>query len=78
MATGNLVISPDIGSLGEVVSPNKALIYNQKNKKDSLASILKEASSNIKSFSELTSQAKAFTEHNTWKNRAEKIVSSFK
>lgn len=72
-ATKNLVVTPCIGSLSEIVSNKNSLIYNH-DFGNGLLKIFKEIDSHLKNSKEIREHAFKFVEEFNWHNRAKKII----
>ena len=75
-ATGNLIISPNIGSLSEVVNENNCFIYNTNflNKSSNITDVFRECISLlVNEYPRMPSNI-SYARKNTWNRRASKLI----
>ena len=75
-ASGNITVTPDYGSLKEVINDQNSLIYSNNDPSNDLDSIFRKAL-NASNIEYLKQNAKMQAEKNTWVNRASKIIDFF-
>ena len=75
-ATGNITVTPDYGSLKEVINDRNSLVYSSNDPSNNLDNVFSKAL-NANNTEYLTKNAKTLAEKNTWKKRASKIIDFF-